>query len=197
MSDLRNHPNKAGVSPVGASRRLFIGLWPDAGTVRALSAWAARAHALCGGRIMRPDTLHLTLAFLGSVQADRMAALRAAVPGWRVRTGQLALTRFGRFKGPRIVWAGPAAARVEWLDEAHGALWGHLCAMGFTPPGEVFRPHMSLLRNAGPGVVSRLVVAQPIVWTPMRCVLVASTPAATGSYYEVLAECEVLPSDAI
>lgn len=189
MSDLRNHPNKAGVSTEGVSRRLFIGLWPDERAVGALSAWAAQAHALCGGRIMRPDTLHLTLAFLGSVEAERVMALREAVPGWRVRTGSLDLVRFGRFKGPRIVWAGPSASRIDWLDALHGELWERLRVMGFAPPDEAFCPHISLLRNAGPGDVSRLVVEHPIVWTPARCVLVASTPAATGSYYEVLAEC--------
>lgn len=190
MSDLRNHPNSPRVSTEGTPRRLFIGLWPDADTVAALSAWAARAHALCGGRIMRPDTLHLTLAFLGKVEAERVAALSDAVRGWKVRTGLLDLSRFGRFKGPRIVWAGPPAPRVDWLDALHEELWGHLQAMGYAMPDEVFCPHVSLLRNAGPGNVSDLAVEHPIAWRPARCVLVASTPAVTGSYYEVLRECE-------
>lgn len=191
MSDLRNHPNKSMISTVDTARRLFIGLWPDSRTVAALSAWAAQAHALCGGRIMRADTLHLTLAFLGRVDALRVAALCEAVPNWPVRTGRLELSRFGRFKGPRIVWAGPSALRVGWLDALHGKLWERLGEMGFAPPDEAFRPHVSLLRNAGPGDVSRLTVQQPIIWTPRRCVLVASTPAQTGSYYEVLGECGV------
>lgn len=165
--------------------------------VEALSAWAAQAHALFGGRIMRPDTLHLTLAFLGSVDARRVAALREAVPTWRVHTGTLELSRFGRFKGPRIVWAGPSERRVAWLDALYGELWSRLGERGFAPPAEVFRPHVSLLRNAGTGDVSQLVVEQPIIWTPKRCVLVASTPAETGSYYEVLGECRVTPCDAV
>ncbi|MDN5844597.1 MAG: RNA 2',3'-cyclic phosphodiesterase [Alcaligenaceae bacterium] len=189
MSDPGNHSHHQGAMGAhSASRRQFIGLWPDARTVQALSAWATKAHALCGGRIMRPDTLHLTLAFLGNVQATQVADLSAAVPAWRVHTGLLELTRLGRFKGPRIVWAGPADARVGWLDELHTELWGRLGRLGFVPPAEPFRPHVSLLRNAGLGDVSRLAVAPPIVWTPSRCVLVASAPAATDSYYEVLAE---------
>lgn len=191
MSDLRNHPNKTKVFDGYGSRRLFVGLWPDAHTVEALSIWAARAHTLCGGRIMRPDTLHLTLAFLGRVEAQRVAALCDAIPTWSICTGTLELGRFGRFKGPRIIWAGPSDRRVGWLDALHDGLWGRLGAMGFAPPGEVFRPHVSLLRNAGLGDVSRLTVEQPIVWTPTRCVLVASTPAEAGSYYEVLGECGV------
>lgn len=197
MSDLRNHPNKTKVFNEYSSRRLFVGLWPGADTVEALSIWAARAHALCGGRIMRPDTLHLTLAFLGSVDAQRVAALCEAVPTWQVRAGSLELNRFGRFKGPRIVWAGPSGRRVDWLDALHDELWERLGEMGFAPPGEVFRPHVSLLRNAGLGDVSRLVVEHPIIWTPMRCVLVASAPAETGSYYEVLGECGVTSCDTV
>lgn len=197
MSDLRNHPNKPSAATARNSRRLFIGLWPDAPIVDALSAWAVQAHGLCGGRIMRADTLHLTLAFLGNVDAQRVTALCAAVPTWQVRTGVLELNRFGRFKGPRIVWAGPTEQRVTWLDALHDELWERLSAMGLTSPAEAFRPHVSLLRNAGPGDVSRLVVEQPIVWTPMRCILVASMPAETGSYYEVLGECGVAPCDAV
>jgi 2'-5' RNA ligase len=193
MADLENHPNNLRVSTAGASRRLFIGLWPDAPTVQALSGWAAEAHALFGGRIMRPDTLHLTLAFLGSVDAVRVEALRVAAPAWPVPTAALEIARFGRFKGPRIVWAGPSTPRLDWLDAAVEQVWERLGAFGFTPPDEVFRPHISLLRNAGPGDVSQLTVSRPIVWTPARCVVVASTPAATGSYYEVLAECPVSP----
>ncbi|MBV6272680.1 RNA 2',3'-cyclic phosphodiesterase [Alcaligenaceae bacterium CGII-47] len=186
MSDLRNHPNKPQVYSSGATRRLFIGLWPDPSTVDILSSWALQAQALCGGRIMRADTLHLTLAFLGSVTAPQVAALREAVPTWRMQTGPLELSRFGRFKGPRIVWAGPSEQRIGWLDTLYGELWERLTVMGFTPPEAGFRPHVSLLRNAGPGDLSRLIVTQPHVWVPRRCVLVASTPAATGSYYEEL-----------
>src|SRR3546814_3063338 len=82
-------------------------------------AWANDAHALCGGRVMRPETLHVTLAFLGSTPAARVAELVRAVPGWQARTGAMTLRRFGRFTGPRIVWAGPTEDDEERRSEEH------------------------------------------------------------------------------
>uniref|UniRef100_UPI00333F7A58 RNA 2',3'-cyclic phosphodiesterase n=1 Tax=Castellaniella defragrans TaxID=75697 RepID=UPI00333F7A58 len=170
-----------------------MALWPDPATVRALSRQAARAHALCGGRPMRADTLHLTLAFLGTVAGDRIASLRAMVRSWTPRGGELVLDRVGRFKGPRIVWAGPADPWPAWLDALYMDLWDRLGRLGFAGAGDRFRPHVSLLRKAGPADLAPLAGERPIVWRPRRCVLVASVPRETGSYYEPLAECPVTP----
>src|SRR3546814_5839130 len=66
-----------------APQRIFFGLWPSAATAEQTMAWAHDAHALCGGRVMRPETLQVTLAFLGSTPAARVAELVRAEPGWR------------------------------------------------------------------------------------------------------------------
>jgi len=192
MAEPGNHP-KTGVM---GSRRLFVALWPDPGTARVLSRIAARAHALCGGRPMRSDTLHLTLAFLGTVAGDRIPPLCEMIRTWAPRGGELVLDRFGRFKGPRIVWAGPSEPWPAWLDALHAELWARLRQLGFPTSDEPFRPHVSLLRKAGPADPAPLGGGRPIAWRPRRCVLVASMPRETGSYYEALAECAVAPGDA-
>ncbi|MER1966691.1 RNA 2',3'-cyclic phosphodiesterase [Castellaniella sp. GW247-6E4] len=188
MTEPGNHP-KDGARP----RRLFVALWPDPQTVRALSHPVARAHALYGGRPMRADTLHLTLAFLGPVPGDRIPPLCAMIRAWAPLGGELVLDRFGRFKGPRIVWVGPSEPWPAWLGALHADLWAGLEDLGFPAAGEAFRPHVSLLRRAGPGDLATLGGVRPVVWRPRRCVLVASTPRETGSYYEALAECVVAP----
>lgn len=173
----------------GGPQRLFFALWPSAETAAEISAWAHEAHALCGGRIMRTETLHMTLAFLGNTPAGKAAALVEAAPAWAVPSGTLELRHIGRFSGPRIVWAGPSAnddERIPWLDEAYATLWSFLENLGWQRPRAVFRPHVSLLRKAGAcdlGALRR----PPIVWTPQRCVLVASRPSAQGSHYQILA----------
>ncbi len=138
---------------------------------------------------MRPETLHLTLAFLGSTPRARVDELIEQAGAWSVRLETLALRRFGRFKGPRIVWAGLSiddADRVQWLDEFYETLWRRLETLGWQRPASVFQPHVSLLRNAGPGDLSTL-QRPPIIWTPARCVLVASRTSAAGSLYQALA----------
>lgn len=170
------------------SCRLFFALWPDDATVRELTQWARQAHDLCGGRMMRPETLHLTLAFLGQVQEDRIPGLQALLRAQPWLGGTLTLDRYGRFRGPRIVWAGPSDF-VPWLDRMHAALWRALGRLGFDAHEEPFRPHVSLLRHAGPQDVAALPKVRPLVWTPRRLVLMASTPHESGSCYREVAGC--------
>ncbi|MFT0545180.1 2'-5' RNA ligase family protein [Allopusillimonas ginsengisoli] len=216
------------------SQRLFFALWPAPQDASAMMAWVHDAHALCGGRIMRQDTLHLTLAFLGSTPQNRVEQLVQAAPTWQAPSGQVVLSRFGRFQGPRIVWAGPGAEDVEcmqWLNALYEGLWRNLQSLGWGRPqpataakhdglaagqaqaserqaseiqagdthaGRVqtdirpdgtalgFRPHVSLLRRAGQADLGKL--CRPVfTWTPAQCVLVASQPHETGSYYKVIA----------
>ncbi|NYT58600.1 RNA 2',3'-cyclic phosphodiesterase [Alcaligenaceae bacterium] len=174
---------------VGTSARIFFALWPSQADAAHLMAWAHDAHAAFGGRIMRADTLHLTLAFLGATPADRVQALVQAMQSWPAPVGPIVLRRFGRFAGPRIVWAGPGeddSDRLSWLDGLHQDLWNRLQAMGWQRPAGRFRPHVSLLRKVGPGEASAL-RRPPLVWTPDQCVLVASQPSDSGSRYQVLA----------
>jgi 2'-5' RNA ligase len=75
--------------------RLFIGLPLPAGTVEPLSAWQRDAFAAVGDvRVVVPENLHLTLAFLGHRPAReteeiarclREAAAAASPPALRVR----------------------------------------------------------------------------------------------------------------
>ena len=154
-------------------------------------AWTEEAHALVGGRCMRADTLHLTLAFLGNTPEDRVDALVPAVQTWpAIPSGQVVLQRFGRFAGPKVVWAGPVADSVQhtqWLKELHDTFWQRLEDLGWSRPDAAFRPHVSLLRKAGDGDVS-LLQRPELAWTPERCVLVASTPMEGKSSYRVLAQ---------
>ena len=58
--------------------RLFFALWPSETERTALALWQPRLHELCGGRAMRPATLHVTLVFLGEVAENRLEALQLA-----------------------------------------------------------------------------------------------------------------------
>lgn len=170
------------------TRRLFFALWPDADVAARLVPWAQAVQRLCGGRVMRVDTFHLTLVFLGSVPVGRLPSLCQVLAQVPCAGGDLMLDRFGRFRGPRIVWAGSTQA-ADWLVTLQAWLADTLAARGLAAPvSEAFRPHVSLLRHAGDGDVRGLTVPEPIVWHANRMVLVASTPRASGAYYEPLAQ---------
>lgn len=179
----------AGEEGTEATQRIFFALWPTPESAAEIMAWARAAHAVCGGRIMRPETLHLTLAFLGATPESRVRQLTQAAHRWRVEVGEITLRRFGRFPGPRIVWAGPTlddADRLEWLDVLHERLWRQLEDLGWLRSSMIFRPHVSLLRKADACDLDAL-QRPPLSWRPAACVLVASRPTVAGSRYEVLA----------
>jgi 2'-5' RNA ligase len=169
--------------------RLFFALWPPADAVPEIMDWAHQAHTICGGRVMQPDTLHLTLAFLGSVPEEQADELTLAASAWRVSRGTVVLSQFGRFVGPRVVWAGPSdrdAACQDWLRGLHHQLQENLREFGMPLAESRFRPHVSLLRNAGQGDTNGL-ERRPTLWEPRDCVLVASQPRSNASRYRVLA----------
>ena len=92
--------------PASDSRRVFFALWPDPAVAERLAAVARDAHALCGGRIMRPDTVHLTLAFIGDLADARIESLHQAASRVTGNAFRLNLDRFGCWRHNRIVWAG-------------------------------------------------------------------------------------------
>lgn len=173
-----------------APRRLFIGLWPAPGVIPELMQSVHAAHQECGGRMMRADTLHMTLAFLGHVTQERTDELIQALQSWTVDTGRITLRRIGRFDKPGVVWAGPDPDQPEWLYGVYDRMWDQLVELGWARPDRPFRPHVSLLRNAGP-VQDR--ACTPISWVSGQAVLVASTPQADRSYYQVLSRLAVAP----
>jgi 2'-5' RNA ligase len=88
------------------SHRIFFALWPDA---EVMSHLAALGHSLAspGSRPMRPHSLHLTLAFLGSVTSAQLARLLLIAEGIRGEAFELAsiASAFGRgteFSGPGV-----------------------------------------------------------------------------------------------
>jgi 2'-5' RNA ligase len=182
----REHPATAASRPV----RLFFALWPDAATVRALSAWAAQAHDRCGGRIMQPDSLHLTLAFLGHATPDVARLLVEETRRRSIEPGVVTLSGYGAFAKPRIVWAGPQVRGnddegIARLAAESRALWDWAGPLHGSRPEPRFRPHVTLLRNADTGVLPAQ-APPPIVWRYDHYVLVASEQNG-DSRYRILA----------
>lgn len=182
MTPASRHSEQPPAEP--STVRLFFALWPDADAVRALSEWQARAYALCGGRPMRLDTLHITLAFLGNVPSHLAQALAEHAAVQRVAPGVLTLDRYGAFPRQRIVWTGPGEEDTAKLGSEVSRLWDGIAHMVPMQPEHTYRPHVTLLRNADP--VSLPEPLAPIAWRYDRHVLVQSSMDGQ-SRYQVLA----------
>lgn len=172
--------------PADAHRaRVFFALWPGAALAQGLHRLAREAHGRFGGRVMRRETLHLTLAFIGTIERTRIADLVAAGDRVRAPRIELSIDTLGQWQKKHIVWAGPGepgAALVSLVE----SLRAELEAAGVTLERRPFVPHVTLLRNADCDT-GRNALARPLKWQADGFVLVESKLQATGAGYEVLA----------
>jgi 2'-5' RNA ligase len=163
--------------------RLFFALWPDDGVRAELARWSRELRASCGGRPVPTPKLHMTLAFLGSVEAERVAELERAARDVVPPSCLLLLDHPGFWKHNRIAWAGASAVPPELeglVLELRSALMRSRIA--FDP--KEFAPHVTLLRDARqPRAMPEL---KAIPWELDGFALVRSPIERGGGPYEVL-----------
>lgn len=167
-----------------APARVFFALWPSPANAAALHRVARGS--VCDGRLMRVETLHMTLAFIGAVPAARLPALIAA--GTEAVAGhapfEFVIDRVAYWRHNRIVWAGchQAPAPLERLaDDVRAAAR----AAGLAVAGPGFQPHVTLARHAA-GCEIRLPVELPLRWPVKDCGLMTSETLPAGPRYRLL-----------
>jgi RNA 2',3'-cyclic 3'-phosphodiesterase len=136
-----------------ARRRLFVAVDLDDASRTACATVAEQLRAKAWpGRWVAPENYHLTAAFLGGADEQRVADVRVAIrdAASRLAPFELPLNAVGAFPNagrPRVAWVGPA----EPVDA-----FGHLCetvrhpltALGFTFERHT-DAHVTLARSDG------------------------------------------------
>jgi len=156
--------------------RTFIAIELDAATQDALAQLQSQLKRQPGSNAVRwvaPGNIHLTLKFLGDVDAKKISALQNSVAAACAGTPPftLKLSGVGAFPNPQranVVWVGiqgdvdVAAALAKKIEDA--------CAeLGFAREARAFSPHLTLgrvKRDAGPR--ARAEIAQMIASAPTR-----------------------------
>ena len=162
--------------------RLFFALWPDAITRDALNHTGKWLHKHWGGRRMRADTLHITLAFLGSTPAEQLDDLIACADNLKSEAFELVLDQAGYWRHNRIGWLGACQTPPQHA-ELVTALNAALQAAGFPVDARPHVPHVTLLRNTAGG---ELPPCETVRWPVHDFVLVSSRTEADGAHYEVV-----------
>ena len=167
--------------------RVFFAVWPDPDVRAALEMLARDCAARTGGRAPDPANLHVTLAFIGNVDAGGVAMLReigcnAATPA---APFALVLDRIGAFHKQEIAWLG--CSRVnEAMRALADALFSQLAAAGFELERRPFRPHVTLARRARTRALDFAgggALAAPVVWNVSSLTLNGSTHAQGALRY--------------
>lgn len=165
------------------ARRVFFALWPDAPALDALDAIAHAGVERCGGRRMRRDSLHLTLAFIGAATPAQLEQLHGVAQAVRAAPFDLVLDRCAYWPHNRILWAGchePPSSQHRLL----AALRSGLEAGGFKVEARPFVPHVTLVRHARcTGIPD---IERPIRWQVSEFALVESFLQPSGARYRTL-----------
>jgi 2'-5' RNA ligase len=123
-----------------AAVRLFFALWPPRDTAEALARWAKHLD----GKAIPPEKIHLTLAFLGGVEATKAMA---AAKGVQAAPFELPVDSAKYVRGNDMVWVGPRAmpdGLKTLVERLHFALFRAEFILERRP----FAAHVTLLRKA-------------------------------------------------
>ena len=159
--------------------RLFFALWPPRATAEALHKWAASVQS--GGRLIRVETIHLTLAFLGEVEEGRPSILKNL--RMKGEKHSLPIDQARYWKRNDIVWVGPRNMPAE-LSALVSDLKTFLKENRFRVEEREFAAHVTLIRKVrDPGTLPAL---PSVPWPINEFVLVRSRISSAGPSYEVL-----------
>jgi RNA 2',3'-cyclic 3'-phosphodiesterase len=179
--------NRAGSVEGGERLRLFCALRLPAAAVRQLASWQTGAFAGADVRVLQPEQLHVTLAFLGRRPVEelepitselREAAVGAAVPALTARgyreTRSVGMLVFDDEEGRATRLANDLQERLERLGvyERERRQWlPHISVVRFRRHAR--RPRITTLPELGPVVTSEAAVYMSVL-------------RPSGAQYEVL-----------
>jgi 2'-5' RNA ligase len=170
------------------TQRLFFALWPDQEIRKHLCALADDALPQGVGRRVQAENLHLTLAFLGSVEAKMRHCIEEVASDIRARRFTLTFERLGCWQRTGVMWVGPLQQPEDLIflvDTLNSALAG----CGMSTEKRAYQAHLTLARKVRR--CRRGHAIAPIVWDVNRFCLVASRTYAEGARYEILRSWEL------
>lgn len=112
------------------------------------------ARELPSARWVQPESLHLTLAFLGEIDDEQLSAAKAASASAARSAAPFQLEvaglgSFGPARAPRVIWAG-VRGDLQALQHVQQRLARELEQRGFPREERMFSPHLTLARLRQP-----------------------------------------------
>jgi 2'-5' RNA ligase len=185
-------PEAGDASQPSGYRRLFFAIWPDEALCMRLHEAARRCLARGHGRLVVPENLHVTLAFLGAVDDERRVCYEQAAMSLAQTAFTLTLDRLGYWSRKQILWAGCSVEPPE-LGALVSGLQANLSNCGFEPDVRPFHVHVTLARHVHrdplPGSErsrrEHAVSLPPLEWQVRELLLVESDTRPEGARYSV------------
>ncbi|NNF66733.1 MAG: RNA 2',3'-cyclic phosphodiesterase [Gammaproteobacteria bacterium] len=176
-----------------AKKRLFFALWPDQTTRQALTDLQATYLTAGGARAVSSENLHVTLAFLHSIDIAKMDCIVQAARNVRVAAFAASFSVLSVWEQSRICWLGQnnSAAGSESLQRLAQCLWAELASCGLSAETRRYTPHITLAKKIT--ALKKTASTPEIIWHARDFVLVESRTGGRQSRYEVLQRFPLIP----
>jgi 2'-5' RNA ligase len=162
------------------SSRLFFALWPDDLTGPELVRLSRSIEAK-GIMPVQPQNIHVTLVFLGNVDAASELLIKHSVTGISAKPFVLTFDRLSYWSKPKVLCL-TSSHTPEELEMLVEALNMEVASWGFQTENRPYKPHITLARHARylPDINF-----EPLVWRADSLCLVESCSEPDGVNYKV------------
>lgn len=164
--------------------KIFFVLWPEVTAKEKLDRLAKQLAITSGGSRIRSENLHLTLLFIGEVDASLVPKLCQAVSILKQPSFDLVLDKVSFWKRAGIIIAGtkrPPAGLLALVQDLRQTL----STSGIQYDAREFKPHVTLVRNAKHHQLPDLLPT--ISWKVTAWSLAQTQPTSRGISYRALA----------
>ena len=144
-------------------RTLFFGLWPDDRQRDRMRDFITPVTKLVDGRAVGRHEWHITLVYIGAIDERYIPELLQAARAVTFEPFRLRLDRMEFWPRPKIAAMVPPRVPTE-LEKLVEDLSGIVLASGVLPPQRVYRPHVTVVRNARPFETERLPQSAATDW---------------------------------
>jgi len=142
--------------------RVFVALEIPDEVRRAIAGLIGRLQKTCrGARWVRPESIHVTLKFIGETPPEQVERIRELLTGVQspaaVEINFRGTGFFPNANRPRVFWAGIEASPN--LADLAAEIEGRLEKLGIARESREFKPHLTLARFNSPVGLSGLLAA--------------------------------------
>ncbi len=163
--------------------RLYFALWPDDGIRLQLARHRLQLAREGNGRAVFPVTLHMTLAFLGDVDAKLIPEIEQIGRHVVATPFNYTVNMAGCFAKAQVAWLG--AKETPWhLFALQKNLQSLLVGAKLDHDTRAFRPHITVARDIETPFEDRAI--PPVRWPINQFCLVSASSGAAGPEYEVI-----------
>ncbi len=165
--------------------RLFFAVWPEANVVQQFARAASQLPLTSPGRLVKPGNYHLTLAFVGEVDASSLFVLRQIGAAQRASCCNIVFDGVEYWPKPGVI-VSTAREIPNALEELSAHLYEALLQQHLVTlsPAQPLRAHVTLARKVSQA--PELSMKLSFTWPVKSFSLLSSDTSGFESIYTVL-----------